>query len=173
MVNKINCLTLIYFVMSTLIPTNKNVSKKSIDSNFSALPSLPSWFDDILGRSFGTEFMSNFNTGLTLPAVNVKDTANEYIVEMAVPGLEKSNFDINIDNNILSIVAESKTEDNTESENYTRREFGYSSFKRTFAIPDSVNAEKITASYKEGILKVLLPKHDDAKKKPIKSIKIN
>jgi len=159
--------------MSTLIPTNRNVSKKSIDSNFSALPSLPSLFDDILGRSFGTEFMSNFNTGLTLPAVNVKDTANEYIVEMAVPGLEKSNFDINIDNNVLSIAAESKTENNTESENYTRREFGYSSFKRTFAIPDSVNAEKITASYKEGILKVLLPKHDDAKKKPIKSIKIN
>ncbi len=159
--------------MSTLIPTKRNVSKKSIDSNFNTLPSLPSWFDDILGRSFGTEFMSNFNTGLTLPSVNVKDTANEFIVEMAVPGLNKSDFDINIDNNVLSIAAESEIENNTESENYTRREFGYSSFKRTFAIPDSVNTEKISASYKEGILKVLLPKHDEAKKKPIKSIKIS
>ncbi|MCF6295347.1 MAG: Hsp20/alpha crystallin family protein [Flavobacteriaceae bacterium] len=158
--------------MSTLIPTKRNVSKKSIDSNFNTLPSLPSWFDDILGRSFGTEFMSNFNTGLTLPSVNVKDTANEFIVEMAVPGLNKSDFDINIDNNVLSIAAESEIENNTESENYTRREFGYSSFKRTFAIPDSVNTERISASYKEGILKVLLPKHDEAKKKPIKSIKI-
>lgn len=159
--------------MSTLVPTSKNGSKKVIDSNFGVLPSLPSWFDDILGKSFGSEFMSNFNTGLTLPAVNVLNTDNEYVVEMAVPGLNKSDFDIHIDNKVLSIAFESKNETNSDSENYTRREFGYSSFRRTFSVPDSVNINKISASYKEGILKVMLPKLDEAKKKPIKSIKVS
>jgi HSP20 family protein len=159
--------------MSTLIPTIKNGNKKTKDSSFNTLPGLPSWFDDFLGNSFGSEFMSNFNTGITLPAVNVLDAANEFIVEMAVPGLNKSDFDINIDNHVLSIGVEKETEHNEEKENYTRREFGYSSFKRTFSIPESVEVDKISASYNDGIMKVVLPKRDEAKKKPIKSIKIS
>lgn len=159
--------------MSTLIPTIKNGNKKNHDYNLASLPSLPSWFDDFLGKSFGNEFMSNFNTGITLPAVNVIDGANEFVVEMAVPGLDKSDFDINVDNNLLSIGVEKETEQNEHTENYTRREFGYSSFKRTFSIPESVDTDKISATYKDGIMKIMLPKRDEAKKKPLKNIKIS
>ena len=158
--------------MSILIPTQKNGNKRTVDTSFNRLPSLPSWFDDVLGKSFGNEFMSNFNTGITLPAVNVMDTDNEFVVEMAVPGLKKSDFKIDIDNHILSVGAETKSETNEDNENYTRREFGYSSFKRTFAIPDSVENEKIHAGYNDGILKITLPKREEAKKKPIKTIEI-
>lgn len=159
--------------MSTLIPTIKNGNKKNHDYNLASLPSLPSWFDDFLGKSFGNEFVSNFNTGITLPAVNVIDGSNEFIVEMAVPGLDKSDFNINVDNNLLSIGVEKETEQNENTENYTRREFGYSSFKRTFSIPESVDTDKISASYKDGIMKIMLPKRDEAKKKPLKNIKIS
>ena len=92
---------------------------------------------------------------------------------MAVPGIKKSDFEIHIDNHVLSIGVETKTENNENSKNYTRREFGNSSFKRTFAIPDSVNADKILADYSDGILKIHLPKKEEAKKKPMKKIKIS
>lgn len=159
--------------MTTLIPTIKNGNKKIYDSSINSLPSLPSWFDEFLGNSFGNEFVSNFNTGLTLPAVNVLDSDNEFIVEMAVPGLNKSDFDINIDNSLLSIGVHREAKQDERIENYTIREFGYSSFKRTFTIPKSVDIDKISATYNDGIMKVLLPKREEAKKKPIKNIKIS
>jgi len=159
--------------MSTLIPTIKNGNKKTNERGFDSLPGLPSWFDDLLGKSYGNEFVTNFNTGLSLPAVNVIDSANEFIVEMAVPGLKKSDFEINIDNHILSIGVEKETEDQENSKTYTRREFGYASFKRTFSIPKSVDVEKISASYNDGVIKVVLPKLDEAKKKPKRSISIS
>ncbi|WP_445738133.1 Hsp20/alpha crystallin family protein [Mariniflexile sp.] len=159
--------------MSTLIPTVKNGNKKPSESNFNLLPNLPSWFDDMLGKGLGTEFMSNFNTGITLPAVNVINSDNEFVIDMAVPGLKKSDFEINVDNHVLSIGVESKTENSEKTESYTRREFGYSSFNRTFAIPDSVDADKISADYNDGILKIHLPKREEAKRKPVKQVKIS
>mgnify|MGYP001123943734 CR=1 FL=1 len=157
--------------MSTLIPALRNGSTSH--SNTKRLPSLSSWIDDLFEQSFGNEMMMNFNTGITLPAVNVKDNDEEYIVEMAVPGLKKSDFDINLDHQTLSISAATETNKKEDSENYTRREFGYSSFKRTFSLPDTVETEKIEASYKEGILLVHLPKRDEAKKKPLRQIKVS
>ncbi len=159
--------------MSNLIPTVKNGSEKNSNLGFRSLPSLSSWMDDIINKSFGNEFVSNFNTGITLPAVNVLDNAEEYIVEMAVPGLKKSDFDISLDNQMLSISAERSTEHEDTDDNYTRREFGYSSFKRTFSLPETVETDKIKAKYEDGLLKVLLPKRDEAKKKPLKQIKIS
>lgn len=159
--------------MSNLIPTLKNGSEGNSSLGFRSLPNITSWMDDILSKGFGTEFMSNFNTGITLPAVNVLDNAEEYVVEMAVPGLKKSDFDINLDNQLLSISAETKVENEDDHENYTRREFGYSSFKRTFSLPETVETDKIAAKYEDGILKVTLPKRDEAKKKPLKQIKIS
>ena len=108
-----------------------------------------------------------------MPKVNIKETANDFAVEMAVPGLKKSDFQIDIDNQVLSISTETKEDNEHKEENYTRREFGYSSFKRTFTLPESVNADKINASYNEGILSILLPKKEEAKQKPARSIKIS
>ena len=95
------------------------------------------------------------------------------MVEMAVPGLKKSDFHLDLDNQVLSISTETKDENEHQEENYTRREFGYSAFKRTFNLPESVNDEKINANYKDGILSILLPKKDEAKQKPARSIKIS
>ncbi|MCB0462419.1 MAG: Hsp20/alpha crystallin family protein [Flavobacteriaceae bacterium] len=160
--------------MSGLIPTTKNGNSKTASLGYNMLPGFPSWIDEVINKNFGTEFMSNFNTGITLPAVNVLDTANDYLVEMAVPGLKKSDFDINIDNHVLSISAEVKSEyEDVENESFTRREFGYSSFKRTFTLPESVETDKISAKYEDGILKVTLPKREEAKKKPLKNIKVS
>jgi HSP20 family protein len=160
-------------LMSNLIPTVKNGSEGNSNLGFRSLPNLSSWIDDIFNNNFGNEFVSNFNTGITLPAVNVLDNDEDYIVEMAVPGLKKSDFDLSLDNQLLSISAEINVESEDANANYTRREFGYSSFKRTFSLPETVETEKIKAKYEEGLLKVLLPKRDEAKKKPLKQIKIS
>ncbi|WGD34498.1 Hsp20/alpha crystallin family protein [Olleya sp. YS] len=158
--------------MSNLIPTNSGVDN-SKDSKLNTFTSLSSWMDDLFSRNLGNEFMSNFNTGMTLPAVNIKNSDDEFIVEMAVPGLKKSDFDINLDDKILTISAETQTENEEEAQHFTRREFGYSSFKRTFTLPETVETEKINAKYHDGILEVHLPKREEAKKKPAKTIKIS
>lgn len=159
--------------MSNLASVPKKGSLVNSNSNQN-FPTLSNWLDDIFNRDLiPSVFTSNFNTGITLPKVNIKETANDFAVEMAVPGLKKSDFQIEIDNQILSISTETKEENECKEENYTRREFGYSSFKRTFTLPKSVNADKINASYNEGILSILLPKKEEAKQKPARSIKIS
>ncbi|MCF7567224.1 Hsp20/alpha crystallin family protein [Sabulilitoribacter arenilitoris] len=158
--------------MSNLVSVPKNGSLANINSNQN-FPTLSNWLDDIFNRDLPSVFTSNFNTGITLPKVNIKETADDFTVEMAVPGLKKSDFQINIDNQVLSISTETKEENEHKEENYTRREFGYSSFKRTFTLPESVNDEKINASYSEGILSIHLPKREEAKQKPARSIKIS
>ncbi len=158
--------------MSNLVSVPKNGSLANSNSNQN-FPTLSNWLDDIFNRDLPSVFTSNFNTGITLPKVNIKETVDDFTVEMAVPGLKKSDFQIDIDNQILSISTETKEENEHKEENYTRREFGYSSFKRTFTLPESVNNEKINARYNEGILSILLPKKEEAKQKPARSIKIS
>ncbi len=158
--------------MSNLVNVTKNGSLANSNSNQN-FPNLSNWLDDIFNRDLPSVFTSNFNTGISLPKVNIKENADAFIVEMAVPGLKKSDFQIDIDNQVLSISTETKEEKEHENENYTRREFGYSSFKRTFTLPESVNDEKINASYNEGILSIVLPKREEAKQKPARSIEIS
>lgn len=158
--------------MSNLVTVPKNGSLANNNSNQN-FPTLSNWLDEIFNQDLPSVFMSNFNTGITLPKVNIKETADDFMVEMAVPGLKKSDFHIDIDNQVLSISTETKEEKEQKEENYTRREFGYSSFKRTFTLPESVNNEKINAKYNEGILSIHLPKKEEAKQKPARSIKIS
>ncbi|WP_228851507.1 Hsp20/alpha crystallin family protein [Aegicerativicinus sediminis] len=159
--------------MSTVLTVPKNGQKESRDRGISTLPRFSSWFDNFFDNDLGTGFLSNFNTGMTLPAVNIKEDAEQFTLEIAVPGMKKSDFNVDVDNKILSISSETQSEKSEKEENYTRREFGYSSFKRTFTLPDSVNSDKIKAIYKEGILSVILPKKEEAKEKPAKRIEIS
>ena len=152
------------------VPKNGSLANSNSNQNFLNFSNL---LDDIFNRDLPSVFTSNFNTGITLPKVNIKETAEAFIVEMAVPGLNKSDFHIDLDNQILSISTEKKEEKKHLKENYTRREFGYSSFKRTFNLPESINDEKINANYKDGILSILLPKKEEAKQKPSRTIKIS
>ena len=158
--------------MSNLVnvPKNGSLANTSSNANF---PTLSNWIEDIFNRDLPSVFTSNFNTGITLPKVNIKETADAFMVEMAVPGLKKSDFHLDLDNQVLSISTERKEENEIKEENFTRREFGYSSFKRTFTLPESVDDEKIDANYKDGILSILLPKKEEAKQKPARSIKVS
>ena len=158
--------------MSNLVSVPKNGSLANTNSNAN-FPNWSNWLDDIFNRDLTSVFNSNFNTGITLPKVNIKELADAFVVEMAVPGLKKSDFHLDLDNQVLSISTATKEENEHQDENYTRREFGYSSFKRTFTLPESVNDEKINANYKDGILSILLPKKEEAKQKPARSIKIS
>jgi HSP20 family protein len=137
--------------------------------------SFPSLFD----RFFDTELFDwsnkNFSdTNTTLPSVNIKEDENGFEVEMAAPGFEKKDFKIDLNNNLLTISSEKKIENETkEGQQFTRREYSYQSFSRSFTLPNLVDSEKITAKYENGILKVVIPKKEEAKPKPIKQIKIS
>lgn len=158
--------------MSNLVTVPKNGSLSNRNSNIN-FPTWSNWLDDVFNRDLPSVFTSSFNTGITLPKVNIKETADAYMVEMAVPGLKKSDFQIDLDNQVLSISSETKEESEQKEENYTRQEFGYSSFKRTFSLPETVDEDKINARYNEGILSIHLPKKEEAKQKPSRTIKIS
>src|SRR5690606_38399658 len=153
-----------FLFMSNLatVPKNGSLANRNSNQNF---PLVSTWLEDIFNRDLPSVFTSNFNTGITLPKVNIKETADAFMVEMAVPGLKKSDFQIEIDNQTLSISTETKEESEHKEEKYNRREFGYSSFKRTFSLPETVNDDKINANYQDGILSILLPKKEEAKQK--------
>lgn len=160
--------------MSNLATVTKNGGLTTANKNrLSNFPNLSTWFEDFPMGDFPSLFSTNFNTGISLPKVNIKEVADAFVVEMAVPGLKKSDFKIDLDNHVLSISAELKEENEEKQTGYTRREFGYSSFKRTFTLPETVDDNKIKANYKEGILTVNLPKKEEAKQKPARTIDIS
>ncbi|MBF01394.1 Hsp20/alpha crystallin family protein [Flavobacterium coralii] len=106
--------------------------------------------------------------------VNIKETDESYTVELMAPGMKKEDFNIEIDNDLLTISAEVKSEKNEQEEGkYTRREFSYSSFKRAFTLPESVKEDDINASYQDGILRIALPKKEEALPKPKRLIDIS
>ena len=107
-----------------------------------------------------------------VPAVNIKEEKDKFVLEMAAPGMKKDDFQINLDNYQLTISSEKKEEKKEKEDNYTRREFLYSSFSRSFTLPKTIDIEKIKADYKNGILSVVLPKKEE-EAKLTKQIKIS
>ncbi len=138
-------------------------------------PSFPSFFNRFFEGDLMDWSNSNFaGTNSTLPAVNVRENNDEFLIEVAAPGMTRENFRINYDNGRLTISSEKKDErSDREDEKYTRKEFSYMSFQRTFTVPENtVNGDKIEANYADGILRVTLPKRDEIKPKPAREIKI-
>lgn len=146
-----------------------------IRRNGNSLPAFPSIFDDFFSREFFNWGNSNFSpTSTTVPAVNIKESADEFKVEVAAPGMEKKDFNITLDGNQLTISSARQYEETKKEENYTRREFSYQSFTRTFQLPkDVVDSEKIMATYENGLLKLTIPKKEEARQKEPKQISIN
>lgn len=107
-----------------------------------------------------------------VPAINVIENKEGFRIEVAAPGLEKSDFKLNLENNQLTISAQKQDSKEEETSKYSRREFKYNSFQRTFTIPNTVNGAQIAASYDAGILNVSLPKREEAKEKPAREIEI-
>ncbi len=137
-------------------------------------PFLPSsvldrfWDDELMNRA-----NSNYSsTNTSLPAVNIKESDDDFMIEVAAPGMKKEDFSINYDNGRLTISSE-KEEENVD-ENYNRREFSYQSFCRSFKVADNViDNQKIKAKYEGGILCITLPKREEIKPKPAKQITIS
>ncbi|MBN2611655.1 MAG: Hsp20/alpha crystallin family protein [Bacteroidales bacterium] len=139
-------------------------------------PSFPSLIDKFFDGDLMDWNNRNFaESNSTLPAVNVKENENEFMIEVAAPGLKKGDFKLNYDNGMLTISSEKKDEkQEKDGEKVTRREFSYQAFQRSFTIPENiVNADKISAKYEDGILHVALPKREEVKPKPVKEIKIS
>ena len=117
--------------------------------------SLPN-FSNLMGNFFDSETFEAAKG--TLPAVNIKENEQDFSVELAAPGLKKEDFKLELANRILSISSEKTNEKEEKTGNYTRKEFGFSSFKRSFSIPENVDQDQISANYTDGILKLVLPK---------------
>ncbi len=124
-------------------------------------PVFPSLFDDFFNNDLFNLSSGELTKRAASPAVNIKETDNDFQLEVSAPGMNKEDFKIELDNNMLTISAETKSEssDKDEAGSYTRREFSYSSFSRSFTLPeDKVKEEEINASYTDGILHITLPK---------------
>ena len=122
---------------------------------------LPTFFSDFY-RPWNEWFEDRWVK--TVPAVNVTETEKSFTLELAVPGLSKEDFNIRLDNGVLTISAEKETERKAEEDKFTRREYNYSSFTRSFSLPENCNPEKIDAKYDNGVLKLMLPKKEFTKK---------
>ena len=124
---------------------------------------LNNWFDD---NFFNTPVMAQTTT--TAPAVNVKEDNKQYVMEVAVPGLKKEQVNMSIDKDgylTLSIENKNEQKDENKKEHYLRREFSYTSYRQSYALPDNVDADKIAANVADGVLKVVLPKVEKKEEK--------
>ena len=146
-----------------------------VKRNGKFLSNFPDLFNEFFNREFLNWGDTNFsNTGTTLPAVNIKERADDYEVEMAAPGMKKEDFKVELDGNLLTISSESQQEEENMDEKFTRREFSYQSFQRSFALPkDVVDAENINARYENGVLRLSIPKKEEARPKPPRKITIS
>lgn len=155
--------------MSNLI-VNKNGNVLRKHNAITGFPAWASFIDEFFGEEPGNSMATNFNKGLSTPKVNIKENEDAYTLNMAVPGFNKSDFVIDVEDETLSISMEVTKEDEKTEENYARKEYGYASFKRSFSLPETVEEEKIEATYKDGILSVNIPKKEEAKPKPARKI---
>ena len=131
----------------------------------------PSFLDDFFGRDFYPVHYHR-NDFRSLPAVNIVEGENGYTIEVAAPGLEKKDFRIDLENDCLTISSSREESSEDSNDHYTRREFRYRNFSRSFNLSETVDAEKITASHKNGILNVSIPKKEEAKAKLARQISI-
>ena len=135
------------------------------------LNSLPNFVEEFFNREMPYSYNRNWAT-ISTPAVNIVEGKDEFRIEVAAPGLNKEDFKINLENDQLTISANKEVKKEENEETYTRREFSYSSFSRSFTLPETVENDKIKASHQDGVLTILVPKKDEAKPKPAREIAV-
>jgi HSP20 family protein len=121
----------------------------------------PAFFDDFF-RPWNDWI--GMGRSITTPAVNIKENKNNYEVSVAVPGLKKNDINIDVEENMLTISCEKEESKEEKDERYTRKEYNYTSFSRSFTLPEEVIKEKIEAAYEDGVLRITLPKTEETKK---------
>lgn len=137
----------------------------SIRKNENNSQAFPSLLDDIFGRELFNWENNNFSaTSTTLPSVNIKESDDKFEVELAAPGMDKNDFKVTLNDSLLTISSSKKDEKETVEDNFTRREFSYQSFQRSFKLPNNVvDEENIKANYDNGLLHLVIPKKEEAK----------
>ena len=130
----------------------------------------PSWVDDFFTSTPWPDIESR--VGATMPAVNIKEDENQYSIDVAAPGMEKKNFKLELINNVLIISAEKREEKEEKQSKFSRKEFNYTSFRRSFTLPQTVKEEGIKATYENGVLRIGIPKIEEAKSSQTKQITI-
>jgi HSP20 family protein len=135
------------------------------------MPGFSSLVDTFFGRDL-SDFLQDDYKG-SVPAVNIKEEANSFKIEVAAPGMNKENFDVKVDDKMLIISGNKEESKEEKDEKYNRKEFSYTSFQRSFHLPEMVHTEKIEAQYKDGILQISVPKKEEAKMKEAKRISIS
>ncbi len=133
----------------------------------------PSVFDDFFKP--WNEWFDNgglWGRVMNVPAVNITEQKDNYLVSLAAPGLKKEDFKIDVDGNMLTISSEKEETKEEKDKRFTRKEYNYSSFSRSFTLPEEINREKIDARYEDGVLKISLPRKEEAKKPAAKQIAV-
>jgi HSP20 family protein len=141
----------------------------NLDSLFPSNSKLefPSFFNDVFNHLLNEDEKVTW-----MPSVNISERDNDYKIDLAVPGMDKKDFNIEVENNLVVISGERKEEKTEENEKVTRREFHYGSFKRSFTLPETADAEKINANYNNGVLSLTIAKKEEAKQKPKRQISV-
>lgn len=134
----------------------------------------PFIFDDFLNRQYNRSLADYSNTNTTIPAVNIKETAENFVLEVAAPGMNKKDLNVQVDGNVLTIRSEKTTEkEDASNAKYTTREFSYQSFARSFNLPkETVDIDKIEAKYEDGVLHLTIPKKEKEKVKEARLIEV-
>lgn len=141
-----------------MLPT---ISKRSFRPFY-----MPSFFDD--------DFFPVMNGRTSsMPAVNIREEERKFVLDLAIPGIEKKDLKIDINEDVLTISSETRDEKAENSDGYKRKEFSYTSFCRSFQIPENVSKDSIEANYKDGVLTVTLPKFEEEKSKVSRQVKIS
>lgn len=131
----------------------------------------PDRFSNVFNQLFSdTQYYNAETSAATRPATNIKESEDGFELELAIPGIEKKDVIINLENNVLTISSE---KENQSEVDYSRKEFAFQTFKRSFSIPKSVDVEKIKANHKNGVLNINLPKKEEEKVKLSREIKIS
>lgn len=147
------------------------MSTRTLTKNGGTVPALFENFFKPWNEWFDTE-SAFMNRMLTVPAVNITETSDEFTLSLAVPGMKKNDFEIAVDGNMLTISSEKETSSETSEHRFTRKEYNYSSFSRNFTLPEEVSKDKIQANYTDGILILHLPKKEDARRQITKTIEV-
>jgi HSP20 family protein len=124
------------------------------------------------GQAFDNFLKMDYNYGESTPSVNVTENEQAYNLEYLVPGFKKEEIKVALAQNVLTVNAEKKTESTEENKRYTRKEFSFSTFKRSFTLPENIDVEKMVAKHEHGILSITIPKKMEEKKENMKEIEI-
>ncbi len=132
----------------------------------------PTIFDEFF-RDFWNESQQKGGSATSLPSTNIWEDKDKFNIELSAPGFTKEDIKIEVEDDIMTISGEHKTESKQTEKTFTRKEFNYGSFKRSFTLPENVDTESINAKYENGILKLELPKKETEVEKATKQIQVS